>query len=148
MSERLEILEFAISEEEKAAAFYRDLAQRVDRQWMKDVLLGFAEEEDGHKRKLQSIEKKGFSANVSTKVTDLKITDYLVDPKTEGELTYQDALILAAKKEKAAFKMYSDLAVLMDEPELKKLLEQLAHEEAKHKLRFELEYDEYVLKEN
>jgi rubrerythrin len=32
--------------------------------------------------------------------------------------------------------------------ELKKMFQSLAVEESKHKLRFEIEYDEYILKEN
>jgi rubrerythrin len=63
-------------------------------------------------------------------------------------MTYQDALILAMKKEKAAFRMYSALADKATDPDLKTLFYRLAMEESKHKLRFELEYDEYILKEN
>ncbi len=39
--------------------------------------------------------------------------------------------------EKAAFRLYTDLAAKTDDPELQKLLLDLAQEEAKHKLRFE-----------
>ena len=52
------------------------------------------------------------------------------------------------KQEKAAFKLYSDLARMASTAELRELLLGLAQEEAKHKLRFEIEYDENVLKEN
>jgi len=52
------------------------------------------------------------------------------------------------KKEKAAFRMYNDLASKAKKPELKALFLNLAQEEAKHKLRFEVEYDEHFLPEN
>ena len=52
------------------------------------------------------------------------------------------------KKEKAAFRLYSDLAAKTDDANRKETMLGLAQEEAKHKLRFEVEYDEFVLTEN
>jgi len=52
------------------------------------------------------------------------------------------------KREKAAFKLYLALSEKVDKTEYKELFKQLAQEESRHKLRFELEYDEYVLKDN
>ena len=52
------------------------------------------------------------------------------------------------KKEKAAFKLYSALAEKSPNEGLKNVFLGLAMEESKHKLRFELEYDEYILREN
>jgi rubrerythrin len=63
-------------------------------------------------------------------------------------LSYEEALILAMKKEKAAFKLYSALSERTDQTSMKELFQMLALEESKHKLRFELEYDDYILKEN
>jgi len=52
------------------------------------------------------------------------------------------------KREKAAYRLYSDLAAKVQDAEIKKLFEGLAQEEAKHKLYFETQYDEEVLKDN
>ena len=82
------------------------------------------------------------------RVVDLKIGDYLEDTKPPGDIDYEQALILAMKAEKAAFRFYHDLASATDDPALKATLLGLAQEEAKHKLRFELEYDSEFLKEN
>jgi rubrerythrin len=148
MTQTNEILEFAINEEAAAAKFYRELAEKVEKPWMKNVLISFAKEEEGHKKKLERVLTQGFSAAAAKAVTDLKISDYLVDIEASDDISYQDALIVAAKKEKAAFRLYSDLAEKMDDPELKQVLLFLAQEEAKHKLRFEVEYDEQILLEN
>jgi rubrerythrin len=51
-------------------------------------------------------------------------------------------------KEKAAFKLYSALANRANSDEMKNVFMSLAQEESKHKLRFEIEYDEFVLREN
>ena len=148
MSNKYDIMQFAIAEEAGAAKFYQELAEKVERPWMRDVLISFAQEELGHKAALERALVQGFSDTTIKAVTDLKISDYQVDIEPNEDLTYQDALIIAAKKEKAAFRLYSDLAEKMDDPELKLLLLNLAQEEAKHKLRFEVEYDDEILKEN
>jgi rubrerythrin len=78
---------------------------------------------------------------------DLRISDYVVASAPGPDISYQDALILAMKKEKAAFRLYNDLAGLADDEGLRDLFLALAQEEAKHKLRFEVEYDERFLKD-
>ena len=71
-----------------------------------------------------------------------------LDDMKAAWLDYQKALIIAMKKEKAAFRLYSDLAGRVDDAGIRDLLLGLAQEEAKHKLRFEVEYDDFVLAEN
>jgi len=143
-----EILDFAIREEEKAAQFYTDLAAKMDRPWMKQIFESFAREEVGHKQKLLGVKEGKQLLPAEAKVLDLKISDYLIDVEPSAEMEYQDALIVAMKAEKAAFRLYSDLAETTDDEGLKNTLLALAQEEARHKLRFEVEYDERVLAEN
>jgi len=143
-----QILGFAIRQEEKAAQFYTELAERMQYKHMKEALLSFAEEERGHKAKLLQIKSGKQMQAAEEKILDLKIGDYLEDAEPSRDIDYQHALILAMKAEKAAFRMYSDLASATDDPTLKMALLGLAQEEAKHKLRFEVEYDEEFLKEN
>ena len=83
-----------------------------------------------------------------TKVLDMKIAEYIVEEEPEPDLDYQHALILAMQREKQAFRLYTDLAELTDSSELKEVFLSLAQEEAKHKLRFEIEYEENVLQDN
>ncbi len=144
-----DILDFAINEEQMAADFYTELAGKMKRQEMKDTFEQYALEELGHRAKLEAI-KNGKKYQVSeAKIADLKIGDYLLDVDVDkSNITYQEALILAMKKEKIAFRLYNDLAsAAIDEPS-KKLFLMLAQEEAKHKLRFEVEYDTNILTEN
>ncbi len=143
------VLDFAIGQEEKAAKLYTLLAEGTDSESMKDVFLQFAKEEKGHRAKLIAIrEGKQVMIPANTPVPDLKIGDYLEDVNYFEKLDYQQALILAMKAEKAAFRLYQDLASATDDQVLKETLLGLAQEEAKHKLRFEIEYDDNVLKEN
>jgi rubrerythrin len=143
-----EVLDFAIKNEEEAAEFYTHLAGRMERPWMSEIFKSFALEEEGHKRKLLDVKAGKRLLASAAKVLDLKLGDYLVEGKPTKDLDYQQALILAMHKEKRAFKMYIDLAGATDDAGLKDLFLGLAQEEAKHKLRFEIEYDEYVMTEN
>jgi rubrerythrin len=141
-----EILDFAIKEEEQAAAFYRELASRMDNAAMRKAFEDYALEEDGHKRKLLEVKAGKRFVSSREKVVDLKLAEQLVkiDP-FKSEMSYQQALVVAMKKEKAAFMLYSSLAESATDPAIRDLFLVLAQEEAKHKLRFEVEYDENVL---
>ncbi len=63
-------------------------------------------------------------------------------------MTYADVLLVAMNREKAAFRLYCDMAELMQKNEARDMFLVLAQEEAKHKLRFEIEYDDEVLMED
>jgi rubrerythrin len=142
------ILDFAIEKEQEAADLYTELAGKMDRPAMKQVFIGFAGEEQAHKARLVEIKRGKLMVTAERKVADMKIGDHLVDTGMNANMSYQEALIFAMKAEKASFKLYSDLAAATDNAGARSILLTLANEEAKHKLRFELEYDEVILKEN
>ena len=142
-----DILEFAIAEEVAANQFYMELAGKMKNPAMAKVFEDFAKEELGHKSKLEAI-KQGEMLEPTEKVAELKIADYLVDTEPKPDMDYKDALVLAMKKEKAAYRLYLDLAAVAEAEELTNMFLYIAQEEAKHKLRFEIEYDEVVLKDN
>lgn len=142
-----DVLDFAIRNEEEARDFYLDLTGKVESEAMKKVLESFAREEEGHKKKLLNVKSSGSFEPVKKKVLDLQIGDYLVEPEKSNKLDYQDILILAMKKEKSAFRLYTDLAERAGDMSLREIMVGLANEEAKHKLRFEVEYDAHFLKD-
>ncbi len=144
-----DILDFAIGQEQEAVDFYTKLAFKLsDNPAMCEVFEEFAGEEMGHKKKLEDIKQKGTYEVSSEKIMDLKIADFTVTSAPDSNMTYQDALTLAMNKEKSAFRLYSNLSEKAPTSDLKSIFLMLAQEEAKHKLRFEVEYDEFVLKEN
>jgi len=87
------------------------------------------------------------------RVTDLKIADYSVevdeaDALNPDKMDIQKAYLQAMQKEKAAFKMYNDLAGMTDDQQCREVLLSLAQEEARHKLYLEIEYDDQFFSEN
>ena len=143
-----EILDFAIDQEQGAVDLYSGLAKNAKNPGIKKAFEEFANEERGHKTKLQEVKAGNRFLSASTKVLDLKIDTYTVSDELGPDADYQATLLFAMKKEKAAFKLYTDLASKTDDTSIRDLLLGLAQEEAKHKLRFEIEYDDNILAEN
>lgn len=143
-----DILDFAIAREQDAVDFYNRLAGNARNNDMRQIFEQFAREEMGHKARLTKIKEEGIVTLPKEKVDDLRIADYVVLDQERDDMTYEQALVLAMKREKAAFKLYLTLSDRVDKQEYKDLFRQLAQEESRHKLRFEIEYDEYVLREN
>jgi rubrerythrin len=143
-----EILNFAIDQEQQAADFYANVAQRAETAEMKKMLLDFSDEEKNHKKILQNVKSGEHELTPEQETLDLKISDYLVEVEFSENISYQDALIIAMKKERAAYQLYTDMAEKIPESQLRDVLIGLAKEEEKHKLFFETEYDERILTDN
>jgi len=140
-------LDFAIQREEQAYNFYTTLARTATTEQMRLALIDFAKEELKHKTTLSAM--KGQEAKPpNEKIRDLKISDYITDVEPTPDMTYKDALIIAIKKETNSFRLYRDLAAITVDEDLRNTFLTLAQEEAKHKLRFETEYENIVQKEN
>jgi rubrerythrin len=135
-----EILDFAISREIEAMRLYADLAKKVEKPEMRKVLQGFIKEEQEHKIKLEDIKAGGIVLN-EEEVRSLGIADDIEGGEVRPDMSYADILIFAMKKESVSVKLYSDLAKIVQDEELKDAFLWLAQEETEHKLRFEMEYE-------
>ena len=142
------IISFAIEKENEAAELYRDLSSRVQKQNAKIMFDELAAEEVKHGEFLKGMTEKNIPDLKLEDVTDLKISDYLVDITFKPDMDYQDILIMAMKREESAVKLYDDMSAQVQEPEVKNLLNFMSQQESKHKLRLETEYDKNVLAED
>ncbi len=143
-----EIIDFAIAREKEAITFYRDLQKEVKFDAQKDLLKSFEDMEQGHVDILENIRNTTFDNIKVPEVDDLKISNYVVDMEPAPDMTYQDIIIMAMKREEAANKLYTAMAEKVGNEEIKKLFQKLASEEAKHKLHFEKIYDKEILTDN
>ena len=141
-----DVLSFAIGEEEAAIAFYSRLAKEANNPAMREAFQQFAGEEKAHREKLLAVKAGKALPLDSQQVLDLRIADYMDDIVPTPDMTYSDALALAMKKEKVAFRLYTYFAAVAKDQTLKTLFLTLAQEEARHKLRFEIEYDDLMAK--
>lgn len=143
-----DVLAFAIAKEEEAAGFYRMLASTMKREHMRKVFEEFSQEEMRHKALLLDV-KGGKKLTLSPKqITDLHISDHLVTITPHTDMDYKQSLIISMKAEQAALSLYTLLAQQSADDNLQILFRSLAQEEARHKLRFEMEYDQQFSGEN
>jgi len=143
-----EILEYAIEREQDAQRDYEAAAATMKDATMRDALLEMAAQERGHEQKLRSIDVDKFIATGAAPVPTLDLAEYVVSGEFRPGMNYQDLLAVAMQKEKAAFRLYSDLAKVTPDESARALLKALAQEEARHKLALEIEYDTHILQEN
>jgi len=143
-----EALDFAISKEEEASRFYAEWAERLTNNAIREVFLEFSQVELKHKEKLLAAKSGSISLEPQHGVTDLKLTDYFRETAPSPGMTYQDALLVAVQKERAAYETYAQLASAYGASELGQLFEALAEEESKHKLKLESFYDDTFMKED
>jgi len=143
-----EVIDFAIDGEKEAVKFYQELQQKAKFEAQKEMMREFENMEKGHIIILENIRSKGFG-NVAIKdVVDLNISEYIVEVKPNENMTYQDILIIAMKKEEQAQNLYTNMAGNFPGTDLETIFLKLASEESGHKLQFETLYDENILKEN
>ena len=143
-----DIISFAMQWEEDSANLYKEMIKLTKNPNVKAMFEEFEAEEEGHKAIIDKLSKNKLTDLQLQNVTDLKISDYLIDMTFRPDMDYQDILIIAMKREEKAVKMYTDMLAKVKDSEAQKLIQFLIQEEAKHKLRLETEYDENVLAEN
>lgn len=135
-----EVLDFAIAKENQAYDFYIELSEWAERPEIADAFKDFSIEELRHKEKLEAI-KAGNAAIQEDEVGSLNIADSMEPAEPQANLTYAQALVVAMQREKASFKLYTQLASISQDRKIKDTLSNLAMEEARHKLSLEIEYD-------
>lgn len=145
LSNFTDIIDFAIKREEDAIKAYGSMSKTAKTPGLKALLLELQDEEKNHKKLLQGVTERKIAAMEVEDVIDLRISDFLVPEPPTNDMTFQDLLIFAAKKEQQAADLYSALAKKSKSAELKKLFEFLIEQERSHKLKLETEYEKHVL---
>ncbi len=144
-----EIIAFAIEKEKQAVDFYQRLQKQSAFTAHREMLADLERMEKGHITALENM-RESVEEQIKSipDVQDLKISDYLVESEPAPDMSYQDIIITAMKREEQAAGLYSSLAELTTRQDTKNLFLRLAAEEKKHKLHFEKIYDDEILKDN
>jgi len=148
-----EILYFAISREIEANVFYNLLSQYIEDAQVKAICDEFAIEELEHKARLElEIMKLG---NVVKPLAGSgrpgraagRPLDYMMDMAKAMQLNLPGLILLAMEKEKVSFRLYIDLLAMVEDKQSRQTILELAEEEARHKMRFEIEYDRLLARQ-
>ena len=140
-----DVVDFAIAKEEKAVEFYRQCAERAKNPGIKEFFREMVAEEEKHRDMLKNLDSLKLDEVKLKQVENLKISDYLVDVPFSDNVTYQEALIIAMKKEEKALAFYSGWKNKCISEQASRLFQLLENEEEKHKRKLEKLYDEEIL---
>jgi rubrerythrin len=143
-----EIINFAIDKEREAITFYQDLAKKVENPIMRDTVLSMADEERKHEKMLKGLTPKKLKFVREPSQPDLKISNYLVQTTISPDMSYQELLVIAMKREENSHALYSDLEQRASDDATRKIFTLLKGEELKHKARLEKEYEEHVIRDD
>ena len=142
-------LKYAITKEEQAALLYSRMANMALDVQAKSFFIDMSKEEEKHKTVLEGLQKRGLSEGIEfAKPLDMKIVEYLQPSKLSDDMTYQEALIFAAAREKESAEYYRHMSGVVSDDTAKKLFETLAEWELAHKAFVETEYERHFMQEN
>ncbi len=141
----IDILMVGVNRETEANIFYNIMSQYTEDPQVISMCQQFAEEELVHKANLElEIFKLGKTVSERPNISNSSPLDFMVDLSKVSQMDCGDLLVIAMNKEKEAFRFYMELYSMTTEPDFREVLMEMAEEEARHKLRFEIHYDMYM----
>ena len=143
-----DIVAFAIEREIAAAEGYAGMAGLATTPGLRELLDDLRRQEESHRRLLEGLTGEFIRDLAPALVPDLRIVDDLADEKPAGDMSIQELLIFAAKKESQAVALYESLALLARPSGHERVFQFLAGQEREHKLKIEAEYEKQILQEN
>ncbi len=135
-----DVIEFAIKREVQAQEFYDKLARIIKDEKLRKIINDLQTEEIHHELVLYKI-KHGQQKFNEDEVSNINIVEYSPNYEPWPDMNRADLLLLCIKKEETSRRLYTHLAAICKDPEMRETIIRLAQEEARHKLRFEVEYD-------
>jgi rubrerythrin len=143
-----DIIAFAIRREIEAAVGYAMIAARAATPGLRGLADDLRREEESHRRLLEGLSGETLRDLGTTFTPDLHIVDNLAGETLAAEMSIQDMLIFAAKKEAEAVALYDSLARRAGSEGHARVFLFLAGQEREHKLKLEAEYERQILQEN
>jgi rubrerythrin len=143
-----DVIAFAIRREIEAAESYARLAGLAKTPGLRELCLFLRGQEEAHRRLLEGLTADDMRRLEPAVTADLGLVDALADEPLADDMSIQELLIFAARKEKSAVELYDLLSRSTDGPGLRDLFRFLAGQEREHKLKLEAEYERLVLQEN
>lgn len=144
-----QFLQEAIQGEVASYTLYTRTANMVRTQHVQDALLELAQEELGHKAKLEQMLASAAELRWATteiqqaNIHDYQVADHLVVQPLGPDSTFQDVCIFASHKEQQSHDLYLFMAEQTEGP-TREVLEAMARDELRHKDLVERWYEEVV----
>lgn len=154
-NDAMNMLVMALKKEENAYNFYNRAMNMVILSNVRDLFQELAGEELRHKEiileYIDRFKKEGPDWQPPEDINneeDIGFSKYLVSTKLTEETTYQNALIIAMKREELAYVMLNNFYKIVKDEVLKDLFKQLMKDELEHLKKIEAKYDEDIMSDN
>lgn len=149
MSDQLkEMIEQAISYENCAIDYYKKLAEMASYKETTQTIKALVDDELLVVEKLVGLVEADKSQWIRNNLKNLKSENNLFALCIKETMSFEEAIILAMRKEKESYRFYKSLANATEGDKISKIFNELALKASDRKLQFELAYDDYVLSEN
>lgn len=139
--EFVQIISDAIQYEEDFAIFYKNAAEVVEEEDLKEMFIKLEKDEWEHQRFLQEFLESGAQDFEVDPGFDYGISEEIIDEDPDAELSvdlgFTDGIKLAIKKEQESMEMYEKLANATPDPQVKELFTELSKMEEMHKNQLE-----------
>ncbi len=135
------ILEFAITREQKAHEFYLNLARQTNHPLKRMLFERFAREELSHMEKLQSHLFGTWELPALESAPPLLANDSFQELNPQIKEQLHKVIANAMQKEKNSFRLYMDMAMKVKDETIRDTLMALAKDEANHQALLEMEFD-------
>jgi rubrerythrin len=139
-----DVLEFAQEKEQDACDFYTELAEKMHDSGMKKLFVELARQEIRHKIVLTEMRKGNVEMGSHPKIKEIALDKVLLSKEESKSLAVENAMLLALEREQSSYKLYSDLAQIVENPELRSTFENLAADELGHKASIQGVYEKYL----
>lgn len=133
------LIEQAIRQEELSHEFYNRLAGVVSHKDTKETLEWLAKDELEHKAFLESCLTPA-GCTLAGEAHDTHLAEVMKTPAITSEMSPQEALMVAMKREEGSYHFYQRLASLQPPGDAKAFLEKMAKVELAHKEKVEYLY--------
>ena len=140
-----EILDFCIEQEEASVKLYSALAGLTEGSELIRLFKDLAELEARHKEKFLDLKDSKTQLCVAAKVPETEIREDLPPLSPGPNMGCQQAIGLAIKKEAIAAILYTKLAEIVEDQNVRNMLWAIADEEIKHKHHFDTEYEKCII---
>jgi rubrerythrin len=132
----MDVFDFALQMELDGEKYYRDMAEKVQYDELKKVLVALAEDEHRHykiikyakEQAFQEIAEEPFLEKVKNVFSDNKDVEAIAQLRSEQIDVYRAALV----KEKESVELYKKLQVDAEKEDIKSIFEKLMQEEERH----------------
>lgn len=139
-----EILDFCIEQEEASVKLYSALAGLAESQKLTKLFQDLAELERRHKMKFQDLKESKTHLCITADAPEIEIRDDLPRLSPSPHKSCQGAIGLAIKKETIAAILYTKLAEVVNDENIRNMLWAIAEEERRHKHHFDTEYEKCI----